>query len=312
MPGSGAVIWGWVRALLPHKKIERKSIMKIGPFNILGTLGTGAHSTILKIRRDSDPKTYALKVVQIDDPEEDLKYKAQVEHEWEVLNSLDHPNILKGYTLEVIKDWFFRVKKLHLLLEYVPGQPLDNAKGLNIPRTVEVFQKVAAAMVHMHRRGIFHADLKPNNIMLAPGGVLKVIDFGLAHIKGTEKGRVQGTPEFIAPETVKQKVVNERTDIFNFGATMYRMFTWKVPPTVIGNPETGGLLDVKLWQNQLKPARELKPALPENLANLIHSCMSFLPGGRPERFGEILSELEQIREALPSGPDDTLENMDAV
>lgn len=286
--------------------------MKIGPFKIIGTLGTGAHSTILQIRRDSDPKTYALKVVPIEDPEEDLKYRDQAEHEWEVLQSLDHPNILKGYALELIKDWLFRVKKLHLLLEYVPGKTLDNVRGLNIPRTLEIFQKVASALVHMHRRGVFHADLKPNNIMLAPGGVLKVIDFGLAHIKGKNKGRIQGTPEFIAPETVKQKIVNERTDIFNFGATMYRMFTWKAPPTVMGNPETGGVLDVKIWQNQLKPARELNPALPESLSNLIHSCMSYSSNNRPERFGEILTELEQIRETLPSGPDDILENMDAV
>ena len=204
--------------------------MKIGSFKILGTLGTGAHSIIFHIRRDLDQKAYALKVVSIDDPEEDNKFKEQVEHEWDVLQKLDHANIIKGLALEYSKNWLFRVTKLHLLLEYGLGKTLDNVKGLNIPRTVEIFQKVASAMVHMHRREIFHGDLKPNNILLAPGGVLKVIDFGLAHIKGQAKGRIQGTPEYIAPETVKQKIVNERTDIFNFGATMYRMFSWKLPP----------------------------------------------------------------------------------
>ncbi len=286
--------------------------MKIGSFKILGTLGTGAHSTILHIRRDLDQKAYALKVVSIDDPEEDNKFKEQAEHEWSVLQKLDHPNIIKGLALEYSKNWLFRVTKLHLLLEYGFGKTLDNVKGLNIPRTVEIFQKVASAMVHLHRREIFHGDLKPNNVLLGPGGVLKVIDFGLAHIKGQAKGRIQGTPEYIAPETVKQKMVNERTDIFNFGATMYRMFSWKLPPTVMGNVDSGGVLDAKIWQHQLKPVAEINPAIPENLAQLIHKCMSYQASGRPERFGEILTALEEIRESLPSDPEDLLNDMESV
>ena len=92
-----------------------------------------------------------------------------------------------------------------------------------MPQLVQVFEKVAAGLVHMHRRSVCHADLKPNNIMLSRAGDVKIIDYGLAWIKGEPKDRVQGTPEYMAPETGQAQVVNERTDIYNFGATMYRL-----------------------------------------------------------------------------------------
>jgi len=285
--------------------------MNIGSFKILATLGSGAHSTILQIRRNNDPRNYALKVINIEDPEEDLKFKVQAEHEFEVLQKLDHPNIIKAFALELVKDWLFRVKKVHLLLEFIPGKTFDEVRGLSVPRTLEAFRKIASAMVHMHRREVYHGDLKPNNIMIAPGGIVKVIDFGLSHIKGQSKDRIQGTPEYIAPETVKHKMVNERSDIFNFGATMYRMFTWKLPPAMMSG-ESGGALDPKIWQKNFKPPREVNPAIPEKLAKLIERCMSYNALDRPERFGEVLSELEEISSEFPTDPNDTLESMDQV
>src|SRR5258708_29275366 len=123
------------------------SDMNIGNFQILGTLGSGAHSTILHIRRSADSKHYALKVVQIGKPEE-MKFLAQAEHELVVANKLDHPNLIKVHTLEKVKDWLFRVRKAHLLIEYVNGKTLDTCPRLTIPRLVQVFQCVADRMVH--------------------------------------------------------------------------------------------------------------------------------------------------------------------
>lgn len=285
--------------------------MNIGSFKILATLGSGAHSTILQIRRNNDPRNYALKVVNIEDPEEDMKFKDQAEHEFEVLQKLDHANIIKAYAFELIKDWLFRVKKVHLMVEFIPGKTLDLVKGMSTAKTLQVFRKVAMGMVHMHRREVCHGDLKPNNIMLAPGGIVKIIDFGLAHCAGQSKKRIQGTPEYIAPETVKHQQVTERSDIYNFGATMYRMFTWKLPPPMISG-ESGTLVDPKIWQKLFKPVRELNPAAPERLGKLIEHCMNYNAMQRPERFGEILSELEEISAELGSDPNDTLENMESV
>src|SRR5262249_42923600 len=141
---------------------------------------------------------------------------------------------------ETPRDWLFRIRKVHLLIEYVNGKTLDTFPRIPLPQLVQVFEKVAAAMVHMHRRGVYHGDLKPNNIMLSRTGEVKIIDYGLAWVRGECKGRIQGTPEYMAPEQPRQRTVNENTDIYNLGATMYRMVTWRLPPSVVG-AETGGL-----------------------------------------------------------------------
>src|SRR5437773_12386566 len=159
------------------------SDISIGKFQVLGTLGTGAHSTILHVRRQADGKQYALKVVPLDGIE-DQKYLEQAQHEYRVAQMVDHPNLIKVYTLETVRDWLFRARKLHLLIEYVNGRTLDTLPRLSVPRLVQIFVQVAAGMVHMHRRGVHHADLKPNNILLSRTGNVKIIDYGLAWIKG--------------------------------------------------------------------------------------------------------------------------------
>ena len=205
------------------------SEIQIGKFTVVGTLGEGAHSKILHVRRAADGKNYALKVVPIGE-RDDQKYLEQAQHEFRVAQMLDHPNLIKVFALETVKDWMFRVRKAHLLIEYVNGKTLDACPPLPLPLLVQVFERVADGMVHMHRRGVYHSDLKPNNILVSRAGDVKVIDFGLARIKGEVRDRVQGTPEYIAPEQAKHRMVNERTDIYNFGATMYRMLTFRLPP----------------------------------------------------------------------------------
>src|SRR5437868_1631480 len=98
--------------------------MNIGKFAVLGTLGTGAHSTILHIRRAEDARHYALKVVKIGGADE-RKFLEQAQHEFKVAQMLDHPNLVKIFALETQRDWLFRIRNLHLLIEYVPGQTLD-------------------------------------------------------------------------------------------------------------------------------------------------------------------------------------------
>src|SRR5262249_26340133 len=149
----------------------------------------------------------------------------------------EHPNLVKVYALELQRDWLFRVKKAHMLIEYVNGKTLDTVKDLSVPRLVQIFEKVAAGLVHMHRLGVCHAALKPNNIMLSKAGDVKIIDFGLAWIKGQPKGRVQGTPEYMAPEQCRNSMVNERTDIYNLGATMYRLLTSRLPPSTLASQD---------------------------------------------------------------------------
>jgi len=272
------------------------AIGSIGKFQIVGTLGKGAHSSILHIRRQADSREYALKVVSIADKEE-LKFLEQAKHEFRVAQMLSHPNLIKIHCLELEKDWLFRVRKVNMLIEYVNGKTLDMVPPMPMPKLVPVLAQVTMGMMHMHRRGVFHADLKPNNIMLGKRGEAKILDYGLAHIKGEPKDRIQGTPEYMAPETVRGKVINEQTDIYNFGATMYRLTTLKLPPSLL-NAGDGLKLSERTWKSMLKPVTELNHGVPKALADLIHRCLSFQAGARPERMGEIYEDLKQIAEDL--------------
>ncbi|MCS7047602.1 MAG: protein kinase [Gemmataceae bacterium] len=138
---------------------------------------------------------------------------------------------------------------------------------------------------------------------------MKIIDFGLAWIKGERKDRVQGTPEYMAPEQAKGGIVNEQTDIYNFGATMYRLTTWRLPPPVI--PAAGGLpMDAKAFTNVLKPVQELNPQAPKKLCDLIHQCLSYKAAQRPERVGDILPILHDLVEEMVQKPEDSLENLE--
>jgi serine/threonine protein kinase len=271
------------------------TISSIGKYTVVGTLGKGAHSTILHVRRAADSREYALKIVTLDQPG-DEKFLDQAKHEFRVAQKLNHPNLIKIYCLELKRNLLFKAKKAEVLIEYVNGKTLD-AIPVALDQLVIVFAQVAAGLAHMHRQGVFHADLKPNNILYGKRGEVKIIDYGLAWIKGEPKDRVQGTPEYMAPETGRSKVINERTDIYNFGATMYRITTLKLPPSAM--PGTDSLrVGAKAFTAMLTPVRELNKAVPTRLCDLIHGCLNFDAEKRPTRMGEVLDELKQIADDL--------------
>lgn len=280
-------------------------VNRIGEFQVLAELGKGANSTILHIRRSADSKQYALKIVPIASPE-DYKYLEQAEHEFRIAQKLNHQNLIKIYALEKIAKWlFFGVKEVRLLIEYVPGKTLDKQRILSFPKLVQVFEQVASGLAHMHRRDVYHADLKPGNIMLSRAGVVKIIDYGLAWTKDMHKNRIQGTPEYMAPEQVKERMVNEQTDIFNFGATMYRLCTWKNIPKVMDNE--GQVIPQQIWERQLQPVRQVNPACPAPLADLIQSCLAYKPHQRPESMTDVHDRLRELVEQLVTDPADRLE-----
>ena len=270
------------------------AISSIGKYTVLGTLGKGAHSTILHVRRAADSRDYALKMVPIDGPD-DNKFLDQAKHEYRVAQMLQHVNLIKVHALELQKDWLFRVKKALVLIEYVNGKTLD-AVPVPQDQLVVVFAQIAAGLAHMHRRGVYHAHLKPNNILYGKRGEVKIIDYGLAWVKGEQKDRVQGTPEYMAPETVKSKVVNERSDIYNFGATMYRLTTHSLPPSVVPTAESLRIT-AKTFASMLTPVGELNKGAPKALCDLIHACLSYDPERRPGRMGEVLDALTEIAAA---------------
>ncbi len=267
-------------------------IDKIGKFTVLGTLGSGAHSSILHVRRAEDEKEYALKLVNIEE-KEDLKYLEQAKHEFRVGQMLNHPNLVKVYAFETESGWFTGPKKAKLLIEYVPGRTMDKLPLQRMAKLLRMFERIADGLTHMHKQGVCHADMKPNNLMYERGTRVKVLDYGLAWIKGEGKDRLQGTPEYIAPETVEHKLINERTDIYNFGATMYRLVTLQLPPCWLTR-EDELPMDKKAFKEQLKPVRSVNPMVPEGLAELIHQCLQPNANKRPERMSHIQGTLDQL------------------
>jgi serine/threonine protein kinase len=269
------------------------SFGSIGSFKIIDTLGSGAHSSILHIRRDEDSKEYALKLVAIEN-KEDLKYLEQAKYEFRVGQMLNHPNLVKVHAFETEGGWFSGPKKGKLLIEYVPGQTMDTLPLMRMAKLLRVFERIADGLTHMHKQGVYHADLKPNNLIYERGTRVKVIDYGLAWIKGEPKNRIQGTPEYMAPETVEHKLINERTDMYNFGVTMYRLVTLQLPPRWVTSGEASLPMTPKVFLEKLKPVRAINPLAPEPLANLIHHCLSPKATSRPERMSQIQGTLDQL------------------
>ncbi|HSQ57849.1 MAG TPA: serine/threonine-protein kinase, partial [Gemmata sp.] len=230
-------------------------IDKIGKFTILDTLGSGAHSSILHIRRGEDEREYALKLINIDD-KDDLKYLEQAKHEFRVGQMLNHPNLVKVFAFETDAGWFSGPKKARLLIEFVPGKTMDRLPLLRMAKLIRVFERIADGLTHMHKQGVYHADMKPNNLIYDRGTRVKIIDYGLAWIKGEPKDRVQGTPEYMAPETAEHKLINDRTDIYNFGATMYRLTTLQLPPCWVAAGEASLPMTTKVFREQLKAVRD--------------------------------------------------------
>ena len=113
--------------------------------------------------------------------------------EFEAAKKLNHPAIAKIYDCRLKKAWF-KVKGVELLMEYVDGKTLDEIEAPELGQLVLIFCQVVSALTHMHRRGVYHGDLKPGNIMLTKTGQVKLIDFGTAWIRGQEKHRDPGNP----------------------------------------------------------------------------------------------------------------------
>ena len=252
-------------------------------YRVVSPLGTGAGSSILQIADKNGGKRYALKAVRKQGPEDEI-YIEQAKTEYEAAQRLNHPAIARVYDIKIRKSWF-RVVGVDLLLEYVDGKTLDEIEAPELSQLVLLFSQVASALAHMHRRGVYHGDLKPSNIMLTKSGQVKLIDFGTAWVRGVDKNRVQGTPQYIAPEQAYERVVNDRTDVYNLGATMYRMFTGRYAQVDIPRPGV---------ERRLAPVNKINPRVLSRLNKLILSCLEINPERRPAGMFEIRDALSAV------------------
>lgn len=268
-------------------------------YRIVKPLGEGAGSTIFLIADTRLGTKYALKVVKRQGPEDDI-YINQVQHEFEVAQRLRHRCILKYYDIRIKKSWL-RISGVEELMEYVDGRTLDDiAMKDDVGQLVLIFNQVAAGLAHMHRRGIYHGDLKPSNILLSRAGAVKIIDFGTAWIKGEYKDRVQGTVQYMAPEQATEKIVNEKTDLYNLGATMYRLLTGEYANLSIPQPMTVGIGGL----GRLRPPIDFNPEIPGTLNEAVMACLQNSPDRRPAGVFEVRHQIVATARHLGLKEDD--------
>lgn len=257
-------------------------------YEIVQRIGEGALSTIYVA---SDPKTqqlYALKhVVPLEDKHQ--RFIEQLETEFKVSRTFRHPGLRKCLDIKYKKKLFTgKVTEAALIMELVDGVSLDRDLPEGVPAIVDVFIKVGNALAAVHHYQYLHCDTKPNNIIRDARGNVKLIDFGQACLAGITKERVQGTPDFIAPEQARCKQLNYFTDVYNLGATMYWALTQRKVPTILTVAKDQR--DILKDQDYPEP-HELNPAVPPALSELIMECVQVAPAYRPQTIGEVLERL---------------------
>src|SRR3954471_2541660 len=251
---------------------------KLLHYDVLERLGEGARSTIYLVQDPGTQKLYALKHVKRVDPK-DLRFIEQMETEFEISKQFTHKNLRRSYDLKITKTLLLKVSEAFMVMEFVDAKPLDVKTPTDMVDICDTFIQAAEGLRAMHQMGWAHCDIKPNNIMHNEQGLVKVIDFGQSCKIGTVKDRIQGTPDFIAPEQVARRPISLQTDVFNLGATMYWVLTGKHIPTlytVNKKGENSFLLDSKIDTPQ-----ELNSKIPTAFSNLVIECVATRAQKRP-------------------------------
>lgn len=229
--------------------------------------------------------------------------------EVEALSRIDHPGIVG-----IVDSGELPNGRPFIVMQYVEGvtlRSLMSSEGMNLEKVAEILRQVGRALAAAHNRGIFHRDLKPDNIMLQQLGrgeeQVKIIDFGIAKVKSsvvapsTSLNLSPGTVAYMAPEQLSGRPITAATDVFAMGAIAYEMVTGRKP----FNPETGyELLQMQQTGVRVKPA-DLRPSLPVAAQSIILKALAFNPTDRwasPREFGDGLA-LALADEPEPSKPD---------
>ena len=230
-------------------------------FEILDTISKSGMATILKAKDRKTGTTVAMKVPHMQFESDPGAY-SRFQREEEIGKVLDHPYILKIYPIDADQK-----SRPYIVMEYLEGQTLDallkEIHPLPEPDAVKIASRICEALEHMHKNNVVHRDLKPQNIMICSDGTLRIVDFGIA--KSLKMRRItfvgfsptMGTPDYMAPEQVKGKRGDERTDIYALGAILYEMTTGQTP---FEGENAYGIMNARLTGDPTAP-RKVNPKL---------------------------------------------------
>lgn len=277
---------------------------RIGPYEIKSLLGSGGMGEVYRARDTRLERDVALKVLPhnlIEDPERLRRF----EQEARTAGSLNHPNVVSVY--DVGKE----DGNAYLVSELLEGETLRarlEEGALPSRKAIEYALQIAKGLAAAHQKGIVHRDLKPENLFITTDGHLKILDFGLAKLahpeldlsgdskmmtqERTAEGVLLGTPGYMSPEQVRGKQLDQRSDIFNFGAILYEMLH--------GRRAFAGDSVVERLNAILKedpPALDSNPQISPGLSSFIRRCLE----KRPEERFQSATDLGYALDALSQG-----------
>jgi serine/threonine-protein kinase len=261
-------------------------------YTIVEKLGHGAGSTLYVALEAATRRRFVVKRILRKRPTDD-RFIIQAENEYQVTHHFDHPYLRRTVGIRRSRKWL-KTLELQLLMDYTAGHTLEEERPTDVGRVVEIFRMVAEGLAELHRLGYVHADLKPNNIMVDGPDRLKIIDFGQSCPMGYAKERIQGTPDYMAPEQVRRGVLDQRTDVFGFGATLYWVLTERAVPTLMPSKKRPTGIDLA-GPTEIEPPERVNPAIPPVLSRLVQDCVSADPERRPTDCRQVLSRLEMTR-----------------
>lgn len=277
---------------------------EIAGYRVLAEIGEGAASTLYAVQDPRTKQVWALKHV-LKTSEKDQRFVEQVEREYSVGSKLDHVCI-RGVEKLIKHRRRFKVTAVSLILELVDAHSLEEWLRRCDADTIRIFAAIAEGLSHMHGRGYVHADLKPSNILVTDSGQPKIIDLGQGCKIGTVKTRIQGTPGYMAPEQAHRQAITPKTDIYNFGATMYWVLVGEVIPTALPPKDDSslfsGALDADMVEPPVPPVTK-NPKIHPLLSKQILDCVKIDPNDRPESMEVVGNRLELIADLLQSPND---------
>ncbi len=269
-------------------------------FSIVRRLGKGGMGVIYLALHRVLQKPFALKVISpavLDNPDILARFHAEAR----AAAQLDHPNIARAHDADQAGELHF------LVMEYVEGmslaQLLEKRGPLSVASACHCVCQAALGLQHACERGMVHRDIKPQNLMLTPKGQIKVLDFGLARLRGERKegGRLtradsfMGTPEYVAPEQATDaRTADIRADIYSLGCTLYALLIGRPP----FQEETMVKLVLAHIEQEPTPLRELRPDVPAEVAAVAAKMLAKDPAQRYQRPIDVAQTLAPFAKAV--------------
>ena len=266
----------------------------ISHYKILQKLGEGGMGVVYKARDTKLDRIVALKFL----PKHllcDEEAQTRFAHEAKAASALNHPNISTIHEIDEAEGECF------ICMEYVEGKSLKELiKGgqiqeWEIGKVVDVAIQIAEGLSKAHQKGIVHRDVKSDNIMLTHEDLVKIMDFGLAKLKGvtglTKTGTTLGTMQYMSPEQAQGIEADERSDIFSFGVVLYEMITGQLP----FKGEHEAALIYSIVNENPEPLATYKSNVPEKLQRLVGKAMEKNPEVRYQRVFDLGADLRELK-----------------